>query len=278
MNDSGVYSSIYPVGNFPFPLPKMGSLTVEESEYMTDRVRSIDIQRLESIEKFATAISEKENTSLEEAIVFITKLVDGRIAESGTEEEKEKENNRLMSFSIKYREFLTELRKQNDPVKINSFQTKAIALMILVSRLDTQWLIENLSRINKNFRLSLEPKTISELLAISEEQWLSSSKRTEIFTRIINKLPTAELRELAGFALAEEREWESIDEETPQEEKKYSSGYEIIEIPSENNENSIEPPIIKLPPVELPIPSSTESDIIDVPVTSSGKRSKKLDA
>lgn len=268
MNDSGVFASLYPVGSFPFPLPKMGSLTVEESEYMTDRVRSVDIQRLESIEKFATAISEKENISIEDALIFITKLIDGDTSgEDG-------ENIRLMSFSIKYREFLTELRKQNDPTKINNFQTKAVALMILVSRLDTQWLIENLARINKNFRLSLEPKTISELLAVPEEQWLSSPKRTEIFTRLINKLPTAELRELAGFALAEEREWESVDEDT-QEKKTYSNGYEIIKIASENNESSTVPDIIKLPPVELPIPSSTESDTTVALATSSEKRSKK---
>lgn len=271
MNDSGVYASLYPVGSFPFPLPKMGSLTVEESEYMVDRVRSVDIQRLESIEKFANAISEKEKISVEEALVFITKLIDGDTSgEDG-------ENVRLMTFSIKYREFLTELRKQNDPVKINAFQTKAVALMILVSRLDTQWLIQNLERINKTFRLSLEPKLISELLAIPEEQWLSSEKRTEVFTRLINKLPTAELRELAGFALAEEREWESIDEDVPQEKKVYSNGYEIIEIASESNENSTETDTIKLPLAESPIPSSTENNTTVALATSSGKRSKKSD-
>lgn len=276
MNDSSVFASLYPVGKFSFPLPKMGSLTVEESEYMMDRVRSIDIQRLESIEKFATTVSEKEKVSIEEAILFITKLVDGSTTESDDKAEQEKENTRLMSFSIKYREFLTDLRKQNDPEKIVRFQTKAIALMILVSRLDTQWFLQNLEKINKTYRLSFDSKEISELLGVPEEQWLTSEKRISIFQRLINKIPTAELRELSGFALAEEREWESIDEDVPQEEKKYSStGYEIIEMESKSNESSIEPPIIRLPPVESPTQSFTESDTTVAQPIPLEKRSKK---
>lgn len=271
MNDSAVFSSLYPVGSFPFPLPKMGSLTVEESEYMADNVRSVDIQRLESIEKFATAISEKENISLEEALNFITKLVD-----NNSTTENDSENIKLMSFSIKYRKFLTELKKQNDPDKIVAFQTKQIALMILVSRLDSQWLIENLNRINKSFRLSLDPKQVSELLAIPEEEWLGSSKRIDIFTRLVNKLPNTEIRELASFALAEEREWENIDESMPEEKKIFSNGYEVIVMESQNNENSSEQPTINSVPEVLPIQSSTEETTIDVQPISSGKRSKKL--
>jgi hypothetical protein len=269
MNDSSVFSSLYPVGSFPFPLAKMGSLTVEETEYMADKVRGHELQKLDAIEKFAIAVSEKENIPLEEALSFISKILENKVIAD------ENEQLKLMSFSIKFKEHMTVLSQQNNPEKINTIQTKAVALMILSSRLDSQWLVENLTKINKTYRLSLEPKETSELLAIPEEQWLSSEKRIAIFNRIISKLPMSDIRELAGFALAEEREWESVDDTVPQEKKQYLNGYEVIAIPSESNKNFTEPDTTNLQPEILAIQSSTEESIIDVPVTSSGKRLKK---
>lgn len=229
--------SIYNVGSFPFPLPKMGSLTNEEANYMEDEVREMDLKRLEVLESFATAIADSEKCSLEEAIASVTKLMDNPNAEN------ESEALRLMVFSIKYRDRLTDMRRSIDPTKIATRQTSLIAQMILRSRLSAQWLVENLKRINGDFRLSIDPKEASELLAIPEEEWMTNGKRKEIMTRICDKLPRTELRELAGFALAEEREWKDLPEELISEQedpstKKYLNGYELIVMDSQEPENT----------------------------------------
>lgn len=272
MNNSGVaFGSFYMVGSFPFPLPCFGSLTYEESEYIADKIRANSLTILDSIEKMAKTISEKEKISIEESLNFITKLVDGGIEETNDDNEKK----RLMSFAINYREGILDIQNQNNPQKNQINQIKNLALMILRSRLDTQWLLENLQKLNKLYRLSLDSKSVSELLGEPEELWLTSEKRNTIFSKILQKLPLSEIRELAGFALAEEREWESIDDTVPQEKKVYSNGYEVIAMESENNENSTKTVTIESQPVELQTPSFTEQNTIAALATLSEKRLKK---
>ena len=256
---------IYNVGRFPFPLPRMGSLTNEESNYMEEEVREMDLKRLEALENFATAIAEEEKCSIEQAIAHVTKIMDNPNAQN------EAEALGLMTFSIKYREYLTQMRRSVDPSKIAAKQTRLIAEMILRSRLSVQWLAENIKRINQEFRLSIEPKNVSELLTVPEEEWMTSSLRKEVMTRICDKLPRAELRELAGFALAEEREWSDMPDDLISETedtstKKYLNGYELIAMDSQKPEPITTKPTTKSRRKKSQIPDSTVENSTDSPV------------
>jgi len=184
-----------------FPLPQMGGLNPEEKEYMALKVRNDQFRQIEPLAEVVNLIVEKEGISQEQVIALVRRQLENTAGDT------EEEQNKLMLFTINYR---NELAKINQPQLTIEKQSQEIAVMILRSRLNPSFILENIDNLTKTFRCSLDRIECSKLMAIAEEHWLQDPTREKICRLIVAKLPQNLYNRLAAFALGEEREWAEV--------------------------------------------------------------------
>ncbi|XHX80945.1 MAG: hypothetical protein RBJ76_13735 [Stenomitos frigidus ULC029] len=171
-----------------FPLPKFGSLPEDEKEFL--RQRELDASdEMALFVNLVKKISTEQNISQAEAIELV------KTAET---------SNANLGVLVNY---VSDLRAIKNPIIAKLRQKRDFAALLLRSRLDPEWLFENIDNFKKFRRINIGLEAVLKIRSLPEEKWLQDATRATIINSIIDRLPEQAVNELAEFFIHEDNQW-----------------------------------------------------------------------